>query len=103
MIDLKTEFSGAGGIAYTSESMSDVPGECVPYYFQFEYDGTIETYPEKGKFMTYGLGSCTLDYVGDDCTEGACCNTQMKMVLRSTTKCKERTACTKEAYCTGSS
>ena len=103
VIDLKTEFSGAGGIAYTSESMSDVPGECVPYYFQFEYDGTTETYPEKGKFMTFGLGSCTLDYVGDDCTEGACCNTQMKMFLRSTTKCKESTACTKEAYCTGSS
>ena len=102
-IVLKEEFPGDEGIVYTSENMTDVPEECVPYAFQFEYDGVVETYPEKGKFLTYGLGNCTSDYIGDDCTEGACCDTKMGLFLASGTKCRDSTACTEEAYCTGSS
>ena len=101
VIGLDIEYQDMGGIVYTSANMTDIPDECVPYYFQFEHDGEIEYYPERGKFMTYGLGSCTIDYVGEDCTEGECCVVEMGLYRPATKLCREGTGCFASTYCNG--
>ena len=104
VIDLQPEFIGDFAIVYTSANMSDIPDECVPYFFWFESEGgNVERYPEEGSFLTFGLGSCTEDYRESECIEGDCCDTQFELFYPSTTKCAEESGCAAASFCTGSS
>ena len=103
VIELQPEFVGESAIVYTSPNMSDVPEECVPYAFWFEYDEIVERYPEKGSFLTYGLGSCTEDYRELECVDGECCNAGLQLLYPSTRVCAEESGCAEASLCPGDS
>lgn len=81
VVNLIQEFAGDQGIVYTTGVSDEIPDECVPYAFWFEYENVVERYPEEGSFLTYGLGSCTEDYHAPEGTEGECCHVELQLFL----------------------